>query len=36
MDHDPSVAAASRSIAQMLVDAAIPVTGSHSPRRASR
>jgi AcrR family transcriptional regulator len=36
MDHDPSVAAASRSIAQMLVDAAIPVTRSHSPRRASR
>jgi hypothetical protein len=36
MDHDPSVAAASRSIAQMLVDDATPATRSHSSRRASR
>ena len=33
MDHDPSVAAASRSIAQMLVDAAIPPAPTRRPAK---
>jgi AcrR family transcriptional regulator len=36
MDHDPSVAAASRSIAQMLVDAAIPPARTHPAKPARR
>ena len=36
MDHDPSVAAASRSIAQMLVDAAIPPTSELRAKPAGR
>ena len=36
MDHDPSVAAASHSIAQMLVDAAIPPTPTRRAKPANR
>jgi hypothetical protein len=36
MDHDPTVAATTRAIAQLLDDAAIPPPKTHSAKPASR